>query len=364
MHDSLGGRHKATPDSGSEEHRPRFDSAHGVRTIPNSEARQREALEIADKFLNLHSDSSSRSEKQQGELSAGGGTVPVLILEDENELLHSAQSSPQAVSENSTDTRVASGEGQQAGATPVEGAAPNENGAPADGPLQSKGPSTSVITQFFTSGEARELVVDSARLDFLDIMSAGLESEDLESSGSGPEYLDWWTNVINAEGDLAPTVVRPSTGPTAALATSQQSISLEHSYQKLNAPSKNGEDDDQCKIAVLDVGGELGPSLGARPCDLSFRRVWPFARHKFGIDGVETLLPQHYQYAAEYWISQSIRNSSRFVADPSDADFVFIDMWCYHMAWLAYIHPLGNRNTSNPEPYMRRALNAIVKMDK
>ena len=39
-------------------------------------------------------------------------------------------------------------------------------------------------------------------------------------------------------------------------------------------------------------------------------------------------------------------------------------MYCYHLAWLAYVHPLGNRNTTDPEPYMRKTLDKIVKSER
>jgi len=314
--------------------------AHLPRLIRNSEARQREALEIADRIHPLHVED---RDMPQGELSGGGGSVGSALPKEDLEPLVDAQQP------------VLGGEAPQtppAGAQPVVPQAPEEGDAPAGASSR-----TAIVSQVFSNGEMRELVVDTARLAFLDVMSKGLESEDLESKG--PVHKLWWTNLVSAHGDVVPRVERPLTGPTAALATAQ-SLSLD--ARDHLAPVS--AEDEQCKIAVIDVGKDLGPSLGTRPCDLSFKRVWPFSRHKHGIDGVETLFPEHYQYAAEYWISQSIRNSSRYVDKVEDADFVFVDMWCYHMAWLAYIHPLGNRNTTNVEPYMRRTLNAIVNSQK
>lgn len=313
-------------------------TTHHLRNAENSEARQREALEIADRILHL-----PNSEQQQlGELSAGGGSLtaqPVIVTStvDPEQPTYESGSVPTDISDSSQ--------------IPSADDSSNPNAASPAASIAEQ-PSTVVVSQIFTDGYQRDLVVDAARISFLEVMSNGLESEDLEIPG--PLQNMWWSNIVTKDGARAPPVSRPAVGHTAAIATSLT----------------NGDDappageDEQCKIHVLDVGSNLGPSLGARPCDLSYKRVWPFSRHKFGIDGVETLLPEDYQYAAEHWISESIRNSSRYVGSIEEADFVFVDMWCYHTAWMAYIHPLGNRNATNPEPYMRRTLNAIVKMDK
>jgi len=297
--------------------------------VENSEARQREALEIADRILhNQHTLSTTTQQQQQlGELVAGGGSV----------------------TSNPSDRLPAPGTSEK----PPANAA--DHGSTLPGNPSRK--STATVTQVFGTGEVRELVVDAAKVSFLDAMSNGLESQELESSG--PEHKGWWSDAISKDGERAQQPARASsTRPTAALATAQ-SLAAD-----VEANGASSDDDAQCKIAVLDVAADMARDINARQCELSYKRVWPFSRHNFGIDGVRTLAPEHYQYSQEHWISQSIRNSSRYTTDIESADFVFVDMWCYHIEWLAYIHPLGNRNTTNPEPYVRRSLNAIVKMDK
>ena len=324
--------------------------------IENSEARQREALEIADRILhNQHTITPPNAQQQQqqqqqataaaahqvaaqaqlGELTSGGGSVAA-NPGDQLPSLHGG------------------GDSGSSGATRN-----GEPGAHAEGdqsalPASSR-KTTATVTQTFSNGAVKELVVDAARVAFLDVMSDGLESQDLDRPG--PDHTGWWSDIVSKDGARAQPVGRQFHRPTAALATAQSLASrIEDGLP--------GEDDTQCKIAVLDVAEDLARTINARPCELKFKRVWPFSRHRFGIDGVETLPPEHYQYSHEHWISESIRNSSRFTADVASADFVFVDMWCYHVEWLAYIHPLGNRNTTNPEPYVRRSLNAIVKMDR
>lgn len=64
---------------------------------------------------------------------------------------------------------------------------------------------------------------------------------------------------------------------------------------------------------------------------------------------------------------QSIRNSSRFTADAATADFIFVDMHCYHAAWLAWLHPLneaGRKAAPSPEFWIRRALTAMQGMKR
>jgi hypothetical protein len=298
--------------------------------VENSEARQREALEIADRILhNQHTLSTTTPQQQQlGELVAGGGSV----------------------TSNPSDRLPAPGTPEQ----PPANAADHGSTLP----VNPNRKATATVTQVFGAGEVRELVVDAAKVSFLDVMSNGLESQELEPSG--PEHKEWWSNSISSDGERAQQPARVlSTRPTAALATAQ---SLAAAVEASNGAAS--DDDTQCTIAVLDVATDMARNINARQCELSYKRVWPFSRHRFGIDGVETLNPEDYQYSQEHWISQSIRNSSRYTTDIENADFVFVDMWCYHIEWLAYIHPLGNRNTTNPEPFVRRSLNAIVKMDK
>ena len=297
--------------------------------IENSEARQREALEIADRILhNQHTLPGAQPlQPQLGELSSGGGSVV-------------AKPSDSLPSPGAQD-------------------AANQAGNPGTNLPASSRKATATVSQVFSDGGVKELVVDAARVAFLDVMSDGLESQDLDNKGS--DATGWWSDVIAADGTRAAPVPRKrDTRPTAALAVAQS----------LSAAVEGGAggegSDTQCKIAVLDVAEDMAMNnlINARQCELKFKRVWPFSRHRFGIDGVETLQPIDYQYAYEHWIADSIRNSSRFTTDVEAADFVFVDMWCYHVEWLAYIHPLGNRNTTNPEPFVRRSLNAIVKLPK
>lgn len=113
-----------------------------------------------------------------------------------------------------------------------------------------------------------------------------------------------------------------------------------------------------CKIAVLDVDKEWG-ARGAGACDLSDPAQWPFAAPGAGIDGASALPPHHYQYSQEHWIGAAIRNSSRYTPDVAAADFVFVDMHCYHAAWMAWLHPLneaGRAAQPSPEYSIKRAL--------
>ena len=310
---------------------------HRHENSENSEARQREALEIADRILhNQHSQSPAAQAQQAklGELIAGGGSV----------------------TSNPADHVVTLPGGGGADADQAQLNAQQQLHDPTNSNImpESTRRATATISQVFSNGEVRELVVDAARVSFLDVMSDGIESQDLE--GGGPDHEGWWSDTISPDGKKVKHVDRPTLRPTAALATAQSLTAA--------VESGDGVDEGQCKIAVLDVAEDLAHSINARPCELKFKRVWPFSRHKFGIDGVETLYPEDYQYSQEHWVSQSIRNSSRFTTNIDEADFVFVDMWCYHIEWLSYIHPLGNRNSTNPEPYVRRSLNAIVKMDR
>lgn len=290
------------------------------RQIANSELRQREALEIADLYLTGAPKDGKLYQNRKGpslvELTGGGGVVNAQNpqLEDPTQL----------------------------------SAAPQSGNDSQPQPL----PETATITVQLSTGP-RTMTVDYGKVTHLAAISEGLESEDILSSGSQP-VEQWWSNVINKKGDVQEQGLAYSDGPSVALLTSASLVP--------DVPQTNVND--QCKIYVLDVNTEVGPTFGARACNVSYKRVWPFSRYKYGIDGVLTLPPEHYQYAAEWWISQSIRNSSRHTTSMRDADFVFVDMWCYHTAWLAYIHPLGNRNTSNPEPYMRRSIDSLLAMDR
>lgn len=62
---------------------------------------------------------------------------------------------------------------------------------------------------------------------------------------------------------------------------------------------------------------------------------------------------------------QSIRNSSRYTDDLNTADFIFVDMHCYHSAWMAWLHPLneeGRKLSPSPEFYIKRAFTKMQGM--
>ena len=64
---------------------------------------------------------------------------------------------------------------------------------------------------------------------------------------------------------------------------------------------------------------------------------------------------------------QAIRNSSRYTANASAADFVFVDMHCYHSAWMAWLHPLnagGRASQPNPELFIRRSLHKLQGLQR
>jgi hypothetical protein len=193
-------------------------------------------------------------------------------------------------------------------------------------------------------------------------MSDGLESRDFESDL--PETQAWWSDMLDTDVGFRRSSLdphQPTRRPIAALAST---TSLREDRMSSSNTLRFSPQDDDCKIAILDVNEHIGPKIGARHCDLSNKRLWPFARHGYGIDGLEGLEPEYYQYSHEYWIVQAIRGSHRYVDNMKDADFIFVDMWCYHTAWLAYIHPLGSRSTSNPESYLRRSLSELLQLER
>jgi hypothetical protein len=305
------------------------------RAIANSEARQREALEIADTFL-THSNKQNGVLALDGEDSAAGTGIASWLTPPE---LGAVDAEPQR---------------QQKGPSPPV-------------PMQDShenmtafiGPPTVKVMQVLSSGEERQLEVDAARYKFLQSLSKGVESEEYQQDAPSV-HQSWWSNKISADGALVPPVTRPPINNSAAIAAA----AALRAEQGLDEADVVHPEDDQCKIYVLDVNKELGPSLGMRPCDLTYKRVWPFSRHGYGIDGVQTLFPEHYQYSNEYWLSEAIRKSSRAAPDLSSADFVFVDMWCYHTAWLAYVHPLGSQNMTDSASYIRRGVTAVTKLDR
>ena len=326
------------PEVGIDRQGTRFDTSssmqnpHRARKIENSEARQREALEIAD---TLHG---ALQADALGQLSGGGGTVVNGMnnidseddLEDDGDSIISNEPvNPPEISILTKEVHDAVKEDPSTKQAAIAAAVEK--------------PETITVSQPLVKGGVRDISVEKAKMVFLESLSDGLESEDMEGLKDIPEDKSWWTSDHTMK--LTSWDVRRAINR--------------------NPPVKPASDEGEfCKIHVLDVNKELGPLIGARNCNLGFRRVWPFARRNWGIDGVDTLPPEHYQYATEYWLSQAIMNSSKYEDDPDKADLIFVDMYCYHMAWLAYIHPLGNRNTTDPEPYMRKALDRIVKSER
>lgn len=221
---------------------------------------------------------------------------------------------------------------------------------------------TTTIKQVFSDGQVKDLTVNAAQRAFLELMSDGLESQDIDVLDV-PKEKAWWEvdlNEVDLNTEQADHVLDEF--------SSHHHDPLQH-YTHLGAMSQRGDKSmtavsPQCRIAVLDVANDIGPSIEARQYDLSHKRVWPFAQQNYGIDGVATLLPEDYQYSIEYWISGGIRASERYTTDLDAADFIFVDYWTYHLAWLAYVHPLGSRNITNPEPYMRLSLAKILQSER
>lgn len=103
-----------------------------------------------------------------------------------------------------------------------------------------------------------------------------------------------------------------------------------------------------CKVSILDVQSYYGAALGAAECDMNDISLWPFSQPGHTIAGSTDGLPaQEYQYSQEFWLSQSIKQSSRYTDNMEAADSLFIDTHCYHTAWLSYMHPHGGKGLSN-----------------
>ncbi len=328
--------------------------------IENSEARQREALEIADTILQHEVqaglEAGGRARAGSVALSAGGGSVTaaaVPLLEDEAPAApDDAPRAPGAPpGEPAAPAELDEQQQQQQQQQPDEGGGGGA-AAPAP-PPPARGPVA--VRVRLDGGRVREVQVPAARVAALDAMSDGLESEDFPAAGD--PAAAWWTGLI-AGGDAGSAAAPAAGGGRSAGAAAAAAAALARAEPPATAA------DDQCRIAVLDVNLDLGPLFHARRCNLTYKRVWPFSRFRAGIDGAETLPPEHYQYSTEYWIAQAVRNSSRHEPDAAKADVVFVDMWCYHAAWLAYIHPLGATNTTNPEPYIRKAMATLLAMDR
>ncbi len=61
---------------------------------------------------------------------------------------------------------------------------------------------------------------------------------------------------------------------------------------------------------------------------------------------------------------QAIRNSGQVVSDLAQADFVYVDMHCYHTWWLSWHHPLGNQNLTDPTRYIQRTYEMLQDMPR
>ncbi|PRW51030.1 Dihydrolipoyllysine-residue acetyltransferase component of pyruvate dehydrogenase complex [Chlorella sorokiniana] len=165
----------------------------------------------------------------------------------------------------------------------------------------------------------------------------------------------WYSNIVAVTGERLPKAEQKERDISASLATA---VTFDESAV---------EDRPDCKIAVLDVDKEWGHRWGAGTCDLRDPGQWPFAAAGRGIDGADSLAPEAYQYSQEHWLAQAIRNSSRFSPDVATADFVFVDLHCYHTAWMAWLHPLneaGRQAQPSPEYHIRRALAALQGMKR
>ena len=311
---------------------------HRPRVIANSEARQREALEIADRLQGA----TKHLDPLMGQMSSGGS-----VIGERGDNKQNAKGGRNEFMDAivSNEPISVGGNGQAMRDSSVEAVKEDPSATQALAAAVDR-PETIVVSLPLSRGGTKDITVEKSRWTFLEGLSKGLESEDLEGLDAIPAEERWWVSDHNLT--LSSWQVR-------------KAITRNAPATFLHSPD---EDTGECKIHVLDVNTVVGPTVGARTCNLAYKRVWPFSRNNWGIDGVGHLDPEHYQYASEYWLAKAIKESSMYEADPEKADIVFVDMYCYHLAWLAYIHPLGNRNTTDPEPYMRKTLDKIVKSER
>lgn len=336
---------------------------HRPRMIQNSEARQRETLEIVENIY-LSPDKSTHDALSQ--LSSGGGSFQDAVdLKEKGTIKDNGGEENGAEYSNKIDNNQNEAN-QSVLKDPVLKILSTEaHNAVKDDPstvaaavaAAIERPETVVVVQPLVSGGSKEITVDRTRVQFLEAMSNGLESQEVDGIDSVPKKKAWWT-ISGGKRKLDWSVKRIASPAARNLPSELKDEDAKGLVD--NAP----RDEPECKINILDVNTELGPKIKARQCNLGFKRVWPFARHNWGIDGVDTLPPEHYQYSSEYWLADAIKQSAFYEPDPEKADLIFVDNWCYHTAWLAYIHPLGNRNTTDPEPYMRRTLDKLVKSQR
>ena len=220
------------------------------------------------------------------------------------------------------------------------------------------------------------------RVKHLEDISDGILSVDEGIDESESLHDAWWTDIIREDGDHH--LVRPDYGPAPVSAdvraasrsegsTSPTGLSS-HTEQQKEQESEQEEEEgttSECTVAVLDAAAVFGPMMAAPYCNLSDPHVWPFVLPgHHGIDGAssEKGLPAiEYQYSQEYWLSESIKRSKRFSTDIFLADVVFLDMHCYHIAWLSFMHPyggLGLLGSSNPTPYIERVLQMVLDIPR
>ena len=311
---------------------------HRPRVIENSEARQREALEIADRLQGA----TRHLDPLMGQTSSGGSVIGEAGDQRTNGKGARSEFMDAIVSNEPVSVE---GLGQALSDSSLEAVKDDPSATQALAAAVER-PETIVVSLHMSRGGMKDITVEKSRWRFLESLSKGLESEDLDGVEGFAADERWWVsdhNMTMSSWQVRKAITRNTPAPL------------------LHSPN---EDQGECKIHVLDVNAVVGPTVGARKCNLGFKRVWPFSRNNWGIDGVGRLDPEHYQYASEYWLSKAIKESSMHEADPEKADIVFVDMYCYHLAWLAYIHPLGNRNTTDPEPYMRKTLDKIVKSER
>lgn len=61
---------------------------------------------------------------------------------------------------------------------------------------------------------------------------------------------------------------------------------------------------------------------------------------------------------------QAIKGSEFEAADLPDADFVYVDMHCYHTWWMSWHHPFGNKNLTDPTRYIQRTYEMLQDMPR
>ncbi|KDD72161.1 hypothetical protein H632_c3770p0, partial [Helicosporidium sp. ATCC 50920] len=178
-----------------------------------------------------------------------------------------------------------------------------------------------------------------------------LFSEDLELGSAEQEAFGWWVFDQAMEEDVA------RRHAAIEQATSDKGHAAAVIQDLFEVAVDEVEPMPECKIYVLDAAKELGPIMGAPECNLDD----PVAGR--GIDGAERLAARDFQYSNEHWIAAALRNSSHSAPDLASADFVFVDMHCYHVAWMSYNHPLGVKaGNADPAPWVWRTTELMLDL--